>query len=107
MVTRDGESLRVEVHGQGAPLLLFNGLVSSAAHWPWFIRHFQRSHRVIFWDYRGHGGQPPPADPASVSVESFAEDAHEMLRPLGGPAVSVALSFGVQVALEHYRRHPE
>jgi pimeloyl-ACP methyl ester carboxylesterase len=39
-------------------------------------------------------------------VESFAEDAHEVLREVGGPAVSVALSFGVQVALEHYKRYP-
>jgi pimeloyl-ACP methyl ester carboxylesterase len=106
MLTRDGEALRVETHGEGAPLLLFNGLVSSAAHWPFFIRHFQNSRRVVFWDYRGHGGQPAPADLESVSVARFAEDAHEVLGSVGGPAVSVALSFGVQVALEHYRRHP-
>src|SRR5438105_3876358 len=107
MMTRDGERLRVQVHGGGPPLLLFNGLVSSADHWPYFIRHFAGGRRVVFWDYRGHGGQPAPTDPGSVGIESFAEDAHEVLRSVGGPAVSVALSFGVQVALEHYRRHPE
>jgi pimeloyl-ACP methyl ester carboxylesterase len=107
MVTPDGETLRVEMHGQGVPLLLFNGLVSSAAHWPFFIDHFRKSHRVVFWDYRGHGGQPPPRDPETVTVGQFAEDAHEVAKSLGGPAVSVALSFGVQVALEHYLRHPQ
>ncbi len=105
---RDGEELRVQVSGpaKGAPLLLFNGLVSSEAHWPFFVRHFQERQKVLFWDYRGHGGQPPPRDLDSISVSQFAEDAHDVLQSTGaGPAVSVALSFGVQVALEHYRRH--
>jgi pimeloyl-ACP methyl ester carboxylesterase len=106
VTTLDGEALRVETHGHGAPMLLFNGLVSSAAHWPYFIPHFADSHRVVFWDYRGHGGQPPPRDLGSISVARFAEDAHQVAAA-HGPAISVALSFGVQVALEHYRRHPE
>ena len=58
---RDGEPLRVRVQGDGAPLLLFNGLVSSEAHWPFFVPHFAQRRRVVFWDYRGHGGQPPRA----------------------------------------------
>jgi pimeloyl-ACP methyl ester carboxylesterase len=110
VVTRDGEALHVENHGEGGqpPLLLFNGLVSSAAHWPFLIRRFAPKRRVVFWDYRGHGGQPPPRDLSTVSVESFADDAHDVLASasVGGPAISIALSFGVQVALEHYRRHP-
>src|SRR6266542_3432250 len=99
MLTRDGEELRVQVRGQGAPLLLFNGLVSSEAHWPFFTRHFSRSHQVVFWDYRGHGGQRPPRDLATIDVRQFAEDAHQVLESVGGPVISVALSFGVQVAL--------
>jgi pimeloyl-ACP methyl ester carboxylesterase len=108
ILARDGESLRYEISGAGdrEPLLLFNGLVSSDAHWPFFRRHFGERRRVLFWDYRGHGGQSPPRDLDTVSVESFADDAHEVLAAARGPAVSIGLSFGVQVALEHYRRHP-
>jgi len=102
---RDGEELRVRRIGSGAPpLLLFNGLVSSEAHWPFFLEHFSARREVVFWDYRGHGGQAPPRNLRSITVEQFAEDAHDVL---GVPAVSVALSFGVQVALEHYKRHRE
>jgi pimeloyl-ACP methyl ester carboxylesterase len=101
---RDGEELRVRTSGEGPALRLFNGLVSSEAHWPFFVRHFAERRRVVFWDYRGHGGQPPPRDLSTINVAQFAEDAHDVLPE---PAVSVALSFGVQVALEHYRRHRE
>jgi pimeloyl-ACP methyl ester carboxylesterase len=87
------------------PLLLFNGLVSSSDHWPFFRQHFKDRRETLFWDYRGHGGQPPPEDLSTISIERFAEDAHEVLR--GKKAISVALSFGVQVALEHYKRHPD
>ena len=73
-VARDGELLRYRVYGGGAsaPMLLYNGLVSSGAHWPFFVGHFAPRRRVVFWDYRGHGGQRPPRDLESIAVESFA-----------------------------------
>lgn len=109
--SRAGERLRYRVHGAGRhpapPMLLYNGLVSSDAHWPFFLRHFAARRPVLFWDYRGHGGQPPPRDLSTLTVEDCAEDAHAVAATgLGRPAIGVALSFGVQVALEHWRRHP-
>jgi pimeloyl-ACP methyl ester carboxylesterase len=104
----DGETLRWRRTGTGAPLLVDNGLVSSTQHWPWFVSHFRRRNTVITWDYRGHGGAPAPADLGTVSVESFAADGHCVLQAAAAaPAIVAALSFGVQVALEHYRAHPE
>jgi pimeloyl-ACP methyl ester carboxylesterase len=103
----DGEELRYSVHGRGAPILIHNGLVSSVGHWRFFVPHFAERHAVVTWDYRGHGGGPAPGDLASCSVGRFASDGHEVLRAAGlAPAVVAGLSFGVQVALEHYRRHP-
>lgn len=104
----DGHALRCQVHGAGpgAPMLLYNGLVSSDDHWPFFLPHFAQRRPVIFWDYRGHGGQPPPLDLDTLSVEGFAEDAHQVARAALQPVIGVGLSFGVQVALEHARRYP-
>ncbi len=103
----DGEALGYTVHGQGAPILVHNGLVSSLGHWRFFVPHFAERHAVVTWDYRGHGGRPAPRDLASCSVAGFASDGHAVLRAAGrAPAVVAGLSFGVQVALEHYRRHP-
>jgi pimeloyl-ACP methyl ester carboxylesterase len=106
--TSDGERLHYRVDGAGRPLLILNGLISSSSHWPFFVEHFRRRWSVVSWDYRGHGGQPPPRDLDTVCVESFAADAHAVLATAAGaPAVAVGLSFGVQVALELYRAHPD
>ncbi len=106
---QDGEPLAWLAHGpRDAPTLhLFHGLISSRSHWPLFVEHFKQTKRLIDWDYRGHGGQPPPRDMKSLNIEQFADDSHRVLHDAGSvPAVLVGLSFGVQVALEHYRRHP-
>ncbi|MGE5183183.1 MAG: alpha/beta fold hydrolase, partial [Acidobacteriota bacterium] len=104
----DGERLAYRIHGagSGAPIVTVHGLVSSVQHWGAFTRHYAASRRVVSWEYRGHGGQPAPADHAAISVAQFADDAHAVARAAGAqPAIVVGLSFGVQVALEVWRRH--
>lgn len=105
----DGEALTYWIEGTAprTPLLTAHGLVSSVHHWMYFRPHFAADRPVISWEYRGHGGAPAPHDP-DVSVALFADDAHAVWRAAGStPAVVVGLSFGVQVALEIWRRHPE
>jgi pimeloyl-ACP methyl ester carboxylesterase len=105
----DGQPLPYRIDGGGdqPPMLTAHGLVSSIDHWQAFLRHYAAQRAVVSWEYRGHGGQPPPAD-RSVSVGQFADDAHAVWRASAlPPVVVVGLSFGVQVALELWRRHPE
>lgn len=91
---------------EASPILTAHGLVSSRQHWCFFTPHFARSREVISWDYRGHGGHAH--DDANVGVETFADDAYEVWSATSRPpAVVVGLSFGVQVALEIWRRHPD
>jgi 3-oxoadipate enol-lactonase len=108
----DGETLAYELHGpaaaEAAPLVTVHGLVSSIHHWQFFTPHFAQQRQVLSWEYRGHGGQPAPRDCANISIETFADDAHQVWRDADlPPAVVVGLSFGVQVALETWRCHPE
>lgn len=108
-VAQDGETLAYRVTGDlpGTPMLTVHGLVSSVHHWTFFTPHYAARRPVISWDYRGHGGQRAPRDLAAISVEQFADDAHAVWQATGlATAIVVGLSFGVQVALEVWRRHP-
>jgi pimeloyl-ACP methyl ester carboxylesterase len=107
----DGETLAYEVHGTqsaSSPIVTVHGLVSSVQHWPYFTPHYAQSRRVLSWEYRGHGGQPVPRDAHNASVPQFADDAYsvweESVLP---PSIVAGLSFGVQVALEMWRAHPD
>ncbi|MBK9034538.1 MAG: alpha/beta hydrolase [Myxococcales bacterium] len=106
----DGEPLSFAVHGTAGatPMLTAHGLVSSSQHWQAFVPHFAATRPVVTWDYRGHGGLPAPRAPATISVAQFADDGAAVWRAAAAPpAVVVGLSFGVQVALELWRQHPE
>jgi pimeloyl-ACP methyl ester carboxylesterase len=107
----DGESLGYEVHGPAsgrAPIITVHGLVSSIHHWQFFLPAFSRDRPVLSWEYRGHGGHPPPRDCTNASVDQFAADGIEVWRASGLPAgIVTGLSYGVQVALEVWRQAPE
>ena len=105
----DGEPLAYRVVGAtgGTPILTVHGLVSSIQHWGFFHDHYARARPVVSWEYRGHGGQPAPHDHRTATVAQFADDAHAVWRAAALPPAAVTgLSFGVQVALELWRRHP-
>ena len=102
----DGPSDALDHRHAGAPILTAHGLVSSTQHWRFFTPHFARARAVVSWNYRGHGGAPAPHT-SEVSVAQFADDAHAVWQASGAaPAIVVGLSFGVQVALELWHRHP-
>ena len=52
----DGERLHLRVRGEGSPLILLHGWTSSHAIWNVLPESFQRQHRMICPDARGHGG---------------------------------------------------
>ena len=87
----DGERLAYRIHGTAGapPILTAHGLVSSVQHWPFFNTHYARSHQVLSWEYRGHGGQPAPADHGAISVAQFADDAFAVWRAARVPPLPV------------------
>lgn len=105
----DGEPLSYALAGVSGktPMLTVHGLVSSTQHWRFFTPHYTAERPVVSWEYRGHGGQPAPRDHRSATIEQFADDARAVWAAAGaGPMIVTGLSFGVQVALELWRRHP-
>ncbi|TNE44175.1 MAG: alpha/beta hydrolase [Deltaproteobacteria bacterium] len=97
--------------GEGdVPVVFCNGIgVSTASFWPRVIQPLSHDHRIIHWDYRGHGYSDPPVDPKGMTIRSCADDLKLLLETLQlDQVVLVGHSMGVQVILEfykHYREH--
>ncbi|MFW2335416.1 alpha/beta fold hydrolase [Ilumatobacter sp.] len=68
-VGHDGESLYVEVLGEGGvPLVLSHGLGGNHAVWMHQAAHFARDRTVVLWDHRGFGRSTDHADRTSPTV---------------------------------------
>lgn len=106
---RDGTRIHWSASGEGAPpVLLCDGIGCAGYIWRFLRPELARRHRVIHWNYRGHGQSEAPADPARVSVADCVDDLFVVLDAAGErQAVLVGHSMGVQVALEAHRRDPE
>lgn len=92
----------------GQPLVLCDGLGCGGFIWPRLVDYFQQRHRIIHYNYRGHGKSPKPLPGVELGIETNAADL-EVVRKharIRKKVVLVGHSLGVQVALEYYRRFP-
>ncbi len=82
-------------------LVCCNGLGVSTFFWDYLASHFVKDHRVVVWDYRGHGASGYPADPASLTMPALADDLARVLDANDiERAVLLGHSLGCQVILE-------
>jgi pimeloyl-ACP methyl ester carboxylesterase len=104
----DGTDLAYHVVGNGAPILLANGLGGSWKAWTHQIAYFEDRYRFVSWDYRGLYRSGPPADRDAVTVEDHARDALAVLDAEKIEQTAIfGWSMGVQVALELFRIAPD
>jgi len=93
------------------PVLLTNGITTTENFWRYLVTDLERDHRLVHWDYRGHGrsGASPTEDYALRAHVDDLERVTEKMMALGDgrPPHHVAFSMGVRVVLELYRRRPE
>lgn len=88
-----------------APVVLLHGLTDSSACWPLVLPRLAATRRVLAFDARGHGGNPLPDEPFTVSA--LAADVAEALTALDlGPAVVVGHSMGGVTAEQLALAHP-
>jgi pimeloyl-ACP methyl ester carboxylesterase len=86
--------------------VLCDGIGCDGYVWKYLRRMLRAGHRVIHFQYRGHGRTPMPRDPARVAIADLADDLAAVLDDCGvDRAVLLGHSMGVQVVLETYRRH--
>ncbi len=89
-------------------LVLSDGIGCAGYAWKYLIRHFQRTCRIIHWQYRGHGKSGLPQDRTRTTFDDICGDLAAVLHATKTRrAVLVGHSMGVQVCLEYHRRHPE
>lgn len=108
--SHDGLKLFYSCRGpKNAPPLIFcYGLVCSKLHWKYQLDYFSKTHRVIYFDYRGHNNSESPEDPSSMTIEAMANDLAALHDELKLPPVPVlGHSLGVNVILEFYRMYPQ
>ena len=105
--TADGLSLYAEAHGEGPPIVFSCAFSTSHENWrPQVEPLVQAGHRVILWDYRGHGLSNAPHDPAAYTMDKVVDDLGRLLEwgAGGQPAVLAGLSFGGLASLHYSAR---
>ena len=105
----DGTRIHWSATGAGAPVLVCcDGIGCDGFVWKYLVRDFSGRHRIVRWHYRGHGRSGNPSDPGRVGFDDLSADLEAVLRATRTEkAVLLGHSMGVQVVLEHHRRHPE
>jgi len=95
-----------EVHGQGEPLVLIQGLSGSHSAWVFQARAFKKHYQVITFDNRGAGKTGKSSGP--YTIRTMAEDTIGLLDYLGVDKAHVlGISLGGMIAQEIAINHPE
>lgn len=93
------------------PVLLTNGIGTSENFWRHIVANLEQDHRVVHWNYRGHGHSDESQNgdySVSVHVDDLERVTEAMMAAGNGRAPHhIAFSMGVRVVLELYRRRPE
>ena len=85
-----------------------NGAGVSTFFWAHLARYFvEAGHRVVVWDYRGHGSSTGPNRLDRLDVPACADDLLRVMDDLDiADAVLVGHSLGCQVIFETWRKAP-
>jgi pimeloyl-ACP methyl ester carboxylesterase len=100
----DGVELAIHTLGQGPPVILLHGFLSSAQA-NWFAPSIAQAiasagFQVVAPDLRGHGQSDAPTDPAAWPADVMASDQLALLRFLEFPAYDlVGYSLGARTAV--------
>ncbi len=110
----DGIKLYVESHGSPDPdgrTILFSCPYSTThVNWrPQVEPMVAAGHRVLLWDFRGHGRSGIPTSPKGYSLDHVLDDMGRVLdwAEPAGPVVLAGLSFGGLASLHFADRHPQ
>ncbi|HWI73657.1 MAG TPA: alpha/beta hydrolase [Baekduia sp.] len=101
-----GATVSVTDRGAGPALVLLHGVCMATTFFERNIDALASDHRVIAFDYRGHGQSPPAA--AGHTVAQYARDLRALLEALAvESAVLVGWSMGSMVAWDYLAQYAD
>ncbi len=108
-IAEDGTKIYYSELGDGLPpLILSSGIGCDQFIWKYIAPEFVKHHKIVRWNYRGHGKSEVPRDPRKVTMADMVTDLSHVMKASGMPkGVLMGHSMGVQVCLEFHRRYPQ
>lgn len=94
--------------GQGDPLLMINGFISTMSLWdPALLAELSKTNQLILFDNRGVGLSSDTKDNLTT-IPQMADDAAGLVQALGYKKVNIlGWSMGARIAQQFLIRHPE
>lgn len=104
----NGVKLAYYVRGQGKPLVMVNGYISTMSLWdPRLIEELAKTHTLIMFDNRGVGMSTDSAE-NKTTIPQMADDAAGLIQALGLKQPDVlGWSMGARIVQQLVIRHPE
>lgn len=104
--TVNGIQLYYEISGEGTPLVLIHGFLTSGKVWEPYIADFAKHFRVINVDMRGHGRSTNPTN--QFTMRQSALDIYALLDQLGIKTFKAAgISAGAMTLIHMATQQPE
>lgn len=96
------------IRGEGQPLLMINGFLSTMSLWdPALLEKLSKNHQLIVFDNRGVGLSTDTKE-NNTTIEQMADDAAGLAKALGFKKINVlGWSMGARIVQQFLIRHPE
>lgn len=96
------------IRGQGEPLLMINGFISTMSLWdPALLDELSKKHQLILFDNRGVGLSTDTKE-NKTTISQMADDAAGLAKALGYKKVNIlGWSMGARIGQQFLIRHPD
>jgi pimeloyl-ACP methyl ester carboxylesterase len=103
----EGKNVHYETHGEGAPIVLLNGIMMSTLSWHSFVKPLSVANTLVLVDFLDQG-QTDKCDGETYTNDVQVELVKALLEFLGyEKAVIAGVSYGGNVALKFATKYPE
>jgi len=106
IVDFNGKDIYVEVHGNGAPVVLLNGIMMSIASWKPFIEPLSRDNKLILIDFLDQGQSHKMTEKYPVALQADVVKCVLDALKIKKSHIS-GVSYGAAVAMNFALKYPE